>query len=76
MLLVLFDKHAAITEIKLKGNNASINFKREHSPGNPRGFAPVFSPGPGDLYHLNCPGVGLIIKVPSCQTDLPSIATL
>ena len=56
-------------------------------PGNPRGFAPIFSPSPGDLYHLNCPGVGLIIKVPSCQlmlhqgtfqlqTDLPSIAAL
>ena len=53
----------------------------------PRGFAPIFSPGPGDLYHLNCPGVGPIIKVPSCQlmphegtfqpqTDLPSIAAL
>ena len=53
--------------------------------GNPRSFAPIFSPGPGDLYHLNCPGVGPIIKVPSCQlmphegtfqleTDLPSIA--
>ena len=52
-------------------------------PGNPWGFAPIFSPSPGDLYHLNCPGVGLIIKVPSCQlmphegtfqlqTDLPS----
>ena len=26
-------------------------------PGNPRGFAPIFSPGPGDLYRLNCPGV-------------------
>ena len=26
-------------------------------PGYPRGFAPIFSPGPGDLYHLNCPGV-------------------
>ena len=25
--------------------------------GNPRGFAPIFSPGPEDLYHLNCPGV-------------------
>ena len=56
-------------------------------PGNPRSFAPIFSPGPEDLYHLNCPGVGPIIKVPSCQlmphegtfqlqTDLPSIATL
>ena len=67
---------------------ASINSKHEHPPpGNPRGFAPIFSPGPEDLYHLNCPGVGPIIKVPSCQlmphegtfqlqTDLPSIATL
>ena len=56
-------------------------------PGNPRGFAPIFSPGPRDLYHLNCPGVGPVIKVPSCQlmphegtfqlqTDLPSIAAL
>ena len=26
-------------------------------PGNPRGFAPIFSPGLGDLYHRNCPGV-------------------
>ena len=67
--------------------NPSINSKREHPPGNLRGFAPIFSPGPGDLYHLNCPGVGPIINVPSCQlmphkgtfqlqTDLPSIAAL
>ena len=46
---------------------ASINSKREHPPGNPWSFAPNVSPGPGDLYHLNCPGVGPIIKVPSCQ---------
>ena len=62
------------------------------SPGNPQGFAPIFSPAPGDLCHLNCmpggcPGVGPIIKVPSCQlmpdegtfqlqTDLSSIAAL
>ena len=26
-------------------------------PGNPRGFAPIFSPSPRDLYRLNCPGV-------------------
>ena len=56
-------------------------------PGNPRGFAPIFGSGPGDLYRLNCPGVGPIIKVPTCQlmphegtfqlqTDLPSIASL
>ena len=56
-------------------------------PGQLRGFAPIFSPGPGDLYHLNCPGVGPIIKVPRCQlmphegtfqlqTDLPSVAAL
>ena len=60
--------------------------------GYPRDFAPIFSPGPEDLYHRSelpggCPGVGPIIKVPSCQlmphegifqlqTDLPSIATL
>ena len=38
--------------------NASINSKREHPlPSNPRGFAPIFSPGPEDLYHLNCLGV-------------------
>ena len=42
-------------------NNASINSKCEHPPpGNPRGFAPIFSPGPGDLYHLNCPGVARV----------------
>ena len=52
-------------------------------PGNPRSFAPIISPGPGDLYHLNFPEVGPIIEVPSCQlmphegtfqlqTDLPS----
>ena len=57
------------------------------SPSNTRGFAPIFRLGPGDLYHLNCPGVGPILKVPSCQlmphegtfqlqTDLPSIAAL
>ena len=61
--------------------------KRDPPQGNPRGFAPIFSPSPRDLYHLNCPGVGPIIKVPSCQlmphevtfqlqTDLPSIAPL
>ena len=66
---------------------ASINSKREHPPGQPRGFAPIFSPDPGDFYHLNCLGVGPIIKIPSCQlmphegtfqlqTDLPSIAAL
>ena len=37
-------------------NNASINSKCEHPPGNLRSFAPIFSLGPGDLYHLNCPG--------------------
>ena len=70
-------------------DNASINSKREHPPprGNPRGFAPIFSPGPGNLYNLNCLGVGPIIKAPSCQlmpdegtfqlqTDPPSIAAL
>ena len=36
-------------------------------PVQPRGFAPIFRPGLGDLYHLNCPGVGPIIKVPRCQ---------
>ena len=36
-------------------------------PYNPWSFALIFSPGPGDLYHRNCPGVGPIIKVPSCQ---------
>ena len=57
------------------------------SPWGTQGFALIFSPGPGDLYHLNCPGVGPIIKVPSCQlmlhkgtcqlqTDLPDIAAL
>ena len=41
--------------------------------GNPRGFAPIFSLGSRDLYHLNCLGVARgsvilsIIKVPSCQ---------
>ena len=41
--------------------------------GDPRGFAPIFSPGPEDLYYLNCPGVAWgsdllsIVKVPSCQ---------
>ena len=61
---------------------ASINSKGEHCLGN-QGFAPIFSLGPGDLYHLNCPEVRPIIKVPSCQlmphestfqlpTDLPS----
>ena len=39
-------------------NNASVNSRREHPlPGNPRGFAPIFRSGPGDLYRLNCPGV-------------------
>ena len=55
--------------------------------GQPPGFCTYFQPGSRDLYHLNCPGVGPIIKVPSCQlmpdegtiqlqTDLPSIAAL
>ena len=67
---------------------ASVNSKREHPPpGNPRGFAPIFIPGPRDLCRLDCPGVGPIIKVPSCQlmlhegtfqlqTDLPSVDAL
>ena len=42
--------------------------------GNPQGFAPIFSPGLGDFHHLNCPGVGPIIKVPSCQL-MPHEAT-
>ena len=52
---------------------ASISSKREHPPGQPPGFAPIFSPGPGDSYHLNCPGVSQgsellsMIKIPSCQ---------
>ena len=56
-------------------------------PGNPRGFAPIFIPGPRDLCRLDCPGVGPIIKVPSSQlmlhegtfqlqTDLPSVDAL
>ena len=56
-------------------------------PGNPRGFVPIFIPGPRDLCHLDCPGLGPIIKVPSCQlvlhegtfqlqTDLPSVDAL
>ena len=42
-------------------------------PGNPQGCAPIFSPGPEDLYHLNCLGVDKgsdllsVIEVPSCQ---------
>ena len=60
-------------------------------PGQPPGFCTYFQPGsrgfvPSELPG-GCPGVGLIIKVPSCQlmphegtfqlqTDLPSIAAL
>ena len=60
-------------------------------PGQPPGFCTYFQPGsrgfdPTELPG-GCPGVGLIIKVPSCQlmphegtfqlqTDLPSIAAL
>ena len=36
---------------------ASVNSKREHPPGNRRGFAPIFIPGPRDLCRLDCPGV-------------------
>ena len=43
---------------------------RTSPPGNPRGFAPIFIPGPRDLCRLDCPGVGPIIKVPSCQLML------
>ena len=73
------------------GYYASINSKREHPPGQPPGFCTYFQPGsrgfvPSELPG-GCPGVGLIIKVPSCQlmphegtfqlqTDLPSIAAL
>ena len=72
-------------------NYASINSKREHPPGQPPGFCTYFQPGsrgfvPSELPG-GCPGVGPIIKVPSCQlmphegtfqlqTDLPPIATL
>ena len=77
--------------IQEKKPNASINSKREHPPGQPPGFCTYFQPGsqgfvPSELPR-GCPGVGPIIKVPSCQlmphegtfqlqTDLPSIATL
>ena len=60
-------------------------------PGQPPEFCTYFQPGsrefvPSELPR-GCPGVGLIIKVPSCQlmphegtfqlqTDLPSIAAL
>ena len=68
--------------------NASINSKCEHPP---RGFAPIFSPGPQGFVPSELPrgclGVGPIIKAPSSQlmlhegtfqlqTDLPSIAAL
>ena len=60
---------------------------RTSPPGNPQGFAPIFISGHRDLCRLDCPGVGPIIKVPSCQlmlhegtfqlqTDLPSVDAL
>ena len=33
-------------------------------------FCPIFSSGPRDLYHLNCLGVGTIIKILSFQLML------
>ena len=71
---------------------ASINSKHEHPPPRqPPGFCTYFQPRsqgfvPSELPG-GCPGVGPIIKVPSCQlmpdegtfqlqTDLPSAATL
>ena len=86
---LLNDKSRHYLKFLVYINYASVNSKRENPPslGNPRGFAPIFIPGPGDFYHLNCPGVGPIIKVLSCQlmphegtfqlqTDLPSVAAL
>ena len=71
--------------------NASINSKREDPPGQSPRFCTYFQPEsrgfvPSELPG-SCPGVGPIIKVPSCQlmphegtfqlqTDLPSIANL
>ena len=57
----------------LIANNASVNSKHQHPPGQPPGIFPNFQPGSRDLYHLNFPGVprgsNLLhnVKVPSCQ---------
>ena len=67
--------------------DASINSKREHPPGQTPGFLSYFQPGSLGFVPSELPGVGPIIKVPSCQlmphegtfrlqTDLPSIAAL
>ena len=71
--------------------NASVNSKREHPPEQPPGFCTYFHPGSPGLvpsgFPGGCPGVGPIIKVPSCQlmlhegtfqlqTDLPSVDAL
>ena len=77
-----------VCDQKAYPHNASTNSKGEHPPGQPPGFCTYFQPGsrgfiPSELPG-GCPGVGPIIKVPSCQlmlhkgtfqlqTDLPSM---
>ena len=78
---------------KFSSSYASVNSKREHPPppGKPPEFCTYFHPGsPGFVpsgLPGGCPGVGPIIKVPSCQlmlhegtfqlqTDLPSVDAL
>ena len=71
--------------------NASVNSKHEHPPRQPPGFCTYFHPGSPEFVPSGlpggCPGVGPIIKVPSCQlmlhegtfqlqTDLPSVDAL
>ena len=51
---------------------ASVNSKSEHPPSmQPLGFCTYFQPGSDGFVPLespgDCPGVGPIIKVPSCQ---------
>ena len=92
-LLNLAGGHISLKKLNIFGNlrhvvmHQSVPSANIPPPGNPRDFAPIFSPGQGNLYHLNCPGVAPIIRVPSCQlmphegtfqlqTDLPSIAAL
>ena len=51
--------HARVNPTQFRLMHQSIPSANIH-PGNPRGFTPIFSPGPGDLYHLNCPGVARV----------------
>ena len=80
---LLFYCHVLIASTVMHLSIPSANIP----PGQPPGFCTYFHPGSPGFVPSGCPGVGPIIKVPSCQlmlhegtfqlqTDLPSVDAL